>query len=283
MRDAPDSFMPLNIGLYLADTAHLNVAEHGAYLLLLMAYWRHGGPLVDDDVELRNIAKMSPLKWKKSRKRIRAFFFSIFIGGQACLGQKRAELELRKALELHDKKSKAGIAGNIKRWGNRIADGSHSDPGANRKSIADGIANASPVPIPLPLELKTSNQSSAPPTASPSPKPPDPKPQSQPKGRRWTAEDEIPPNWTFEAERLRAENNLPPINLPVENIKFTNYWIAKNGRAAAHLDWKRTYLNWILNANGAKNGNGSTPKRTSTDKHLAGIAQLVAERRAGQG
>jgi uncharacterized protein YdaU (DUF1376 family) len=53
----PDIWMPLYIGNYLADTANLNATRSGAYLHLLMYYWRNG-PLEDDPGELLFISKL---------------------------------------------------------------------------------------------------------------------------------------------------------------------------------------------------------------------------------
>jgi uncharacterized protein YdaU (DUF1376 family) len=172
-RDQPDSFMPLNIGLYLSDTTHLSAAEHGAYLLLLMAYWRNGGPLPDDDSELQAIAKLSQEQWSASRKRIRKFFFPIIVDGEPCLGQKRAELELAEARKRFADKSKAGKAGNSKRWGERVRSDitepsqSVSQPASqiDRSAIAEPIANGSPYTSTTNLKDKPSLRSGVPPAA----------------------------------------------------------------------------------------------------------------------
>ena len=66
-KNKTDAWMPLWIGAYLADTQHLTRDEHGAYFLLMMAYWRNKGPLQDDDKRLSSIVKASPKEWKELR------------------------------------------------------------------------------------------------------------------------------------------------------------------------------------------------------------------------
>jgi uncharacterized protein YdaU (DUF1376 family) len=55
MSDQP--YMPLFPADFLADTLHLSAAEIGQYMLILMAMWRNGGYLPDDDAMLARVAR----------------------------------------------------------------------------------------------------------------------------------------------------------------------------------------------------------------------------------
>ena len=106
---ANDAWMPLYIGDYLADTADLTTEEHGAYLLLMMHYWKTG-PLPADPNRLKNICKMSKYK-----------FFQFFDGPFQKLFSKRNEKyfhkrldkEMAKATEISQKRAEAGRRGGV--------------------------------------------------------------------------------------------------------------------------------------------------------------------------
>jgi uncharacterized protein YdaU (DUF1376 family) len=72
---AEHPMFPLWTDAYLADTNHLNVTEHGAYLLLLMTAWRTGtGRLLNDDAYLARCARCTPRQWLRIRDRVMAFW-----------------------------------------------------------------------------------------------------------------------------------------------------------------------------------------------------------------
>jgi uncharacterized protein YdaU (DUF1376 family) len=66
-------YMPLYVADYLADTPHLRAAEHGAYMLLMMHYWR-AGRLPNDERQLQRIARMTAREWANSKDVIAGFF-----------------------------------------------------------------------------------------------------------------------------------------------------------------------------------------------------------------
>ena len=67
-------YMPLYVGDYLGDTTHLTTAEHGAYLLLLMAMWRAGGRLPADDARLARFARLQLKTWLRLKPIVMPFF-----------------------------------------------------------------------------------------------------------------------------------------------------------------------------------------------------------------
>lgn len=98
-------WMPLYVGDYLGDTGHLTTTQHGAYLLLLMHYWRKG-ELPDDDRQLSKIAKLPLKTWCDYRATIQDFFHDGW-------KHKRIEAELEKMVRVSAKRAIAGQKGGI--------------------------------------------------------------------------------------------------------------------------------------------------------------------------
>jgi uncharacterized protein YdaU (DUF1376 family) len=67
--------IPLFGDAYLADTRHLSLEEHGAYLQLMMIAWRIDGCcLPDDDARLARMLGITLAKWKKLKPPVMAFW-----------------------------------------------------------------------------------------------------------------------------------------------------------------------------------------------------------------
>lgn len=95
--------MPLYVADYLADTGHLSVSEHGAYLLLIMHYWQHGS-LPSDETRLARIARMTREQWAESRDVLAEFF-------EDGWRHSRIDSELQAASEKYERRAAAGRKG----------------------------------------------------------------------------------------------------------------------------------------------------------------------------
>lgn len=124
----PLFWMPINIGLEMAETAHLSAEEMGAFHRLQMHYWQHGR-LPDDDVRLMRIAGLDADRWADVRQAIRPLFGDGWHHARLFEERKRAE-------ETHKKKVNAGKRGAQSRWG---IDG-------KRNSTANGKTNSDAIP-----------------------------------------------------------------------------------------------------------------------------------------
>ncbi|MBN9335068.1 YdaU family protein [Devosia sp.] len=112
------AWMPLHIENYLADTGHLTAAEHGAYMLLIMSYWREGG-LPSDERLIQRMSRLSKDEWAESRDVLAALF-------QEGWTHKRIDTELAKADEIIEKRRSAANGRHSKSKGDASAVHVHS-------------------------------------------------------------------------------------------------------------------------------------------------------------
>jgi uncharacterized protein YdaU (DUF1376 family) len=126
MAKESSAWMPLYVGDYLGDTQRLTTEQHGAYLLLILDYWRNG-PAPDDDDVLQQITKLDRLAWKRHRPAL-ARMFKID-GGE--WHHKRIDKELASAADNAERRSSKARAAAQARW---------TDAPSNAQSNATGNA-----------------------------------------------------------------------------------------------------------------------------------------------
>lgn len=131
-------WFPLYVNDYLADTTALEAAEHGAYMLLIMAYWKQGGPLKDDDNSLRKMARVSREEWKEIRETLEPFFTV----ADGFWHHKRMDKELFEAEEKYQRRAKAGSKGG-KQKGNSNASAMLKQEGSNAPHNSQLTTNTS--------------------------------------------------------------------------------------------------------------------------------------------
>jgi uncharacterized protein YdaU (DUF1376 family) len=136
-----DVWMPLFVADYLADTSRLTLTEHGAYLRLLMDYWRNGAP-PDDDATLARILGIDRRAWCKLRAQIAPFF--VIQNGRWT--HKRVEQELAGARERSGKAAEKAKTAATRRW--QLERERRGGPEADAPSIAPSIPGPMPGALP---------------------------------------------------------------------------------------------------------------------------------------
>lgn len=137
-------WMPFDIGDYQRDTGHLTVAEHGAYLMLIMHYWVNGG-LPDDERMIARLSRMSADQWAESRD----ILARLFRDGWR---HKRIDEELAKAEEIIGKRKAAANArhGGSKRDADALhVDGACTDTGVPPSPSPEPREEKPPAPVPV--------------------------------------------------------------------------------------------------------------------------------------
>lgn len=215
--------MPLYVGEYMADTTNLNTEQHGAYCLMLMAAWRRGGSLPNDDEQLANVTKLPPARWKKHRAVLVDFFK---INDEGRLVHKRVTQERLKAQAISEKKAEAGAAGASARW----EIDSERMPDALADAMAGAMANATSDAIPFAMASGMANESQ---TDAPSPSP---SPNTGAKAPVSPDKPAIPPCPHLKLLELYGKH-LPELPQPKPEL-----WDGKNAQAM------RARWRWLLTA-----------------------------------
>lgn len=132
-----DVWMPLYIGDYLSSTSRLTTEQHGAYMLLIMDYWKNG-PLPDDDAVLAQICRMTSDAWSNASSTLRAFFKQ----DGSTLRHSRIDAEMEEAKEGKSKRKAKAEAAAAKRWGKDAP----SNATGNEQALPDECPSPSPSP-----------------------------------------------------------------------------------------------------------------------------------------
>jgi uncharacterized protein YdaU (DUF1376 family) len=212
-----DTWMPLYIGDYLGDTMELDGAQHGAYLLLLMYYWRNG-PLPIDDAKLAQIARTDIRLWKKLvGPVVRAFFHE----QDGRLHQKRCDLELAKVEGISAKRREAA-------WNRHHPNGQDPNPGLH----ANAPANAQD------LHLQTDMQTPSKPDANgdangmlraiarPSPSQSQKEPPLGPPQNRGGRRRAAKPLFKNGFLQVIADEGMPSLGQPPDNVTPIDRFVA---------------------------------------------------------
>ena len=150
MSKKTDIWMPLYIGEYLADTMHLTTEQSGAYLFLIMAYWRKKSALQSSPASLASICRMSLDAWSIHQAVLEEFFDTSTDGVWI---HKRIEKELElagiKKVKAEEKARKAAES----RWNKP------ENAPSNAPSNAQAMLDTCPSPSPSEYKTTTTNNS----------------------------------------------------------------------------------------------------------------------------
>ena len=98
---------------YRAATGHLTIAEHGALTLLLDEYYAQGGPIHAEPKRLMHLLRAHTDVEKEA---VRAVLAEFFVMDKGKWRNNRADREIAVRNELIEKKRRAAVEGNNRRW-----------------------------------------------------------------------------------------------------------------------------------------------------------------------
>ena len=255
MAGRPTTWMPLYVADYLADTAHLTAAQSGAYLHLIMAYWRAGGPLRLDDGALARTARMTPTEWSEASGVVLAFFRQ----EDGALHHGRIEHELAEAAAMYEARRKRTEAATAARAARNVTTNVTSDVTTNVTLTQPQIHPQPPFPTERDtVEVPFSSGGSG--------------------GTRAARADRgtrLPADWS-PTEDDRAFASALGVAVEREAASFRDYWHAKPGADGRKTNWSATWRNWVRRSSERK-GNGTGSRSQSRNGFIVLAERLARE------
>jgi uncharacterized protein YdaU (DUF1376 family) len=225
-------YVPLYPDEWLAGTAELGEFDRGVYVTICALIYSRGGRI--EEARLRGHCKAHGNAISASLARLEIAGKIVRKGSE--IGQKRCENVLEKAR----KRSRNGSENVRHRWkSNSVALGVVSQGGNANQNLNQNKKEAGA------------------------------KAPAKKAATRLPDDFAVPLDWLDAGTAMREKSSLPPADLVTEGVKFVNHWTS-SGRNAAKLDWRRTWINWCLNAKGLRNGNAGAGSAES------GLAKLAA-------
>ncbi len=272
-------FFPLATDAYLADCDHLTDAEHGRYMLLLMAMWRAPGQrLPNDDAWLAR-------KFRRSVDAVVAELRPLIAEFCQCDGnwitQKRLSREFATAAKSVKRRSDAAKT----KWEKeRERARLEAERRARENGEKDSVTIGGPTPTDSANPLKnneTQGYNADAPTPTPTPT------LIREERERESAPGRaslIPPDWQPTAEDLAwaktARPDLQPARLKLETEGFKNHAIGNNRTGHS---WSHLWRGWIAKTKIGASNDGNRQKPASGSSKRAGditaarIAALIGD------
>jgi uncharacterized protein YdaU (DUF1376 family) len=227
------NFMRLYIGDYLRDTGTLSVAEHGAYMLMLMHHYATEKPLPSGR-ELHRLIRAETKAERDAADAVLARFWTEtpdgWVNGRAGREFARAEHQAETNRQIAVRREEAKRARKAHEQSTNRAPVVHEHPTDTRHQTPDTRQQR---------QREVDVVAAEPPGCAADATP-------TPRATRLAKDWQLPrswgewaidtlPGWTAAAVRLEAD-------------KFRDFWVAKSGKDATKLDWEATWRNWMRNA-----------------------------------
>ena len=208
------NFVKLYIGDYLRDTGTLTLAQHGAYMLMLLEHYATEKPLPVGR-ELHRLLRADSKAERDAIDFIAAKFWTLTETG---LTNNRADKEIERAANQRSINQEIGKRGGRPKRTEQITE-SVSETDSER------IPNRNPSQTP---DTRQREREVA--------------PTARPRGTR------LPSGWTPSSDALDWTRSEKPRLDHLQTLeKFRDYWTAQPGQKGVKTDWDATWRNWVRN------------------------------------